>query len=332
MRHQRPAWYQPQAARRAAWAVLRPLSCLGVALLVCMAASMAALPAASAQQPADSSSPPPLLLLLTEDVLDAQDKRQQSAWWVQPERPKLSASDALLTQQLQRQGIVTRVGQLSAPLSRVYRVPTLSWANAAAVLATQGVALGVVGTLSLRPLGARDAWGQSAYRAEIKVALVSARRAEPLAQITLERTVVEDDPGQALSQARAQSVQALGQWIAHATRQSAGPVGQAQRQERLLVFQAVPDLGTLEAIQRALLAVQGVDRVQVRWASVGHIALEINPEKLDKEDLIDQAARALEGMSLQVGARASRVARAQPGAELGLVELLRLEPEVPSGQ
>jgi hypothetical protein len=46
-------------------------------------------------------------------------------------------------------------------------------------------------------------------------------------------------------------------------------------------------------LRRSLLAVEGVDDVVIRWVARGHIALEINPGKVDDPLLVQRAMQAV---------------------------------------
>lgn len=296
-------------------------------------------PALMAQQPSTTAvaattgqaQRPSLMLLIAEEVVDdAQRPAKLSFWWADPANAAPSAADKVLMSRLSEGGVQVQAMEAKAPISRIYRVPVLTRANAAALLTLLGARQGAVGKISVRPLALEDPFGQKAYRAYAKIALVQAGQPEQAKELVVERVVTADDAKDAMRLAKQQALEALGDLLAGAARSSSGPVG-VEIGERLLLVQAAPNMPTFEALEQALLKIKGVERVQVRWVSSGHIALEINPHKRDADDLLDSVARGLEGTTLELGLGAYKVVRASSAAvSQGAAEVVRLEPLMPS--
>lgn len=305
------------------------LACCVVFLLLSAVGSVAW--AQRAPVPSSNTQASRVMLFITEDTLDAQGQRQLSYWWSAPERPVPSAAEAAIGASLKAGGVELERVRADVPISRVYRVPVLSNANASALLTLMGAGQGLVGQVVLRPVDLDDPWAQRAWRATAKVSLVQAGQAKELVTVTLERVIVDEDAGRAKDRARAQLTVALGEILAKVVRQSAGPIGvEGSGGERLIVVQSVPNMPIFESLERALLKVQGVDQVRVRWASSGHIALEINPDKQDKDDLIDAAARALVADTLQTESASYKMVRVKPATGGLNAEIIRIEPSSPT--
>lgn len=248
---------------------------------------------ASAQAPKASDD---LLLLITEKVDGGLSGEQQPArhfWWEQSATPNWSASDKIIRQVLgqKKVGVLTPSG--SVQISKIYRRPELSAGNAATLGELVGANRVLVGTISysreqpVEPLGLRR------VSANAEIQLLSAESgASPLQRFTVEREAFSPRSDEALSQVRQELSRALGTLVAATVRRGAGPVG-VQAEEGYIGLRNAENGETLQAVIQFLEGLDVVTEVNIRWASEGLIALELNPGTKDSADTIEYAIRAL---------------------------------------
>jgi hypothetical protein len=231
-----------------------------------------------------------VLALVTEVV----EQGSTSYWWQDMAARRLSGTDEALRASLGQEGVRWEEPPKGASVSKIYRVAELSLANATALAGVLGmrgrVVVGRVRYMPLRPV----VMASAGWRAEVEVELVEPgwRPGGKTVRITLERASYGDDAGSSLVGLKAEVGEAMGRLVAGWVKRGEGPVGVSVG-ERLLVLRGVQDGAALEAVLRALRGVEGVSEVQVRWSAQGMIALELNPQGVDKAELVEYAARVL---------------------------------------
>ncbi len=273
---------------------------------------------ASGAQAQVAPAPRELLVLMTEEVRQSEGAPQVRAWWQRAGKPQWTDTDRALADNLKaHNALLAQPLQGSAPVSSVYREPFLAPVNAAALARVWGHRRVFTGAAIYEPVGQGLPFGVRGMRVELHLTLAgdALTQEQPL---IVRRVAYATDGREAMLRARAEASEVMAYLMARRLAQLTGPVG-VQREERLLVLRRASTEAMLEGIQRALLSVRGVESVQVRWVTTGHIALELNPGRVDPDSLIDEAAQALVATQFE----RFNVTRAQdpdlPQAELLLV-------------
>lgn len=220
-----------------------------------------------------------------------------SFWWSQAGEPQWTASDLALNEALQARGVgLVRAGEQS--ISRIYRRPALTTANAAQLGALLGGERVLVGQVTYRPMGPVWPLGVEGLEASAELELVAAGSVEgvSLQRFVITRHYYGEDAGLLLETARQEVGRALGEVAGRGLRRAAGPVGTVGG-EALLAVRNASKASHLERVRERLLELDEVHSVIERWASEGIIALEINPGELTSPDIIDYVVRVLEGHS-----------------------------------
>ncbi|MFU8802320.1 MAG: hypothetical protein ACNA8W_00785 [Bradymonadaceae bacterium] len=235
------------------------------------------------------------LLLITEVVDRGADEEPQIAyWWYAPGEPAWTPTDQGVLQELKTRGVTHAVvGKTN--ISRIYRRPNLSLDNAATLGGLIGATEVIVGQVRYQVEPRLAQLGLHTVRAEVVVDLVSAQGsgARSLKRFTIERQVFAVNQDNALIEARKQTSRALGVLLASTLSKSAGPVG-AKSEERLIGIRNAENSRILDQVMAFLIELDAVDAVQERWAAEGIIALEINPGRVDGDDVIEYVLRVLE--------------------------------------
>lgn len=271
-------------------------------------ALIAAASPASAQTGDTPSTARDVLPLITEEVALEQDAPPTVRyWWVSPSAPAWTASDQKIRQIL-RANHVDLVG-LSSDLriSKIYRTPSLSRSNAATLGSLVGAKRVLVGTISYRRKAPVGPVGMQRVAASADVSLVSAESGGTTAlhRFTVEREGFAATADEALEQARTAASEALATLVARTLMRGPGPVGM-RTDEKLIGLHNAENGRVLQAVTEFLESLDQVDRVGVRWASEGVIALEVNPGKKDAPDAVEYAIRALANQSFEGFSLASR--------------------------
>jgi hypothetical protein len=280
-----------------------------------------AIPSAVAQSPGPQDTPATardVLLLITEEVaLEEGASTTVRYWWVQPDQPKWTESDAILRNALTQSG-VDLVGLSSkVRISKIYRTPNLSLANAATLGSLVGAKRVLVGNITYERKKGVGALGLERVAATADVSLVSAESGETsaLSRFTVEREGFAGSADEALAQARQESTDALAALVSNTLMRGPGPVG-VQAEEKFIGLRNAENALVLQKVKNFLEGLDQVESVGVRWASEGVVALEVNPGKKDAEDIIEYAIRALKNQSFE---EFTLAARGTPSAE-GLAE------------
>ncbi len=285
-------------------------------LLVCVATFVAS--PASAQSAKVPPTARDVLPLITEQVaVDQGATPTVRYWWMTPSKPAWTESDKLVRKIL-TDNHVDLVGLSgNVRISKIYRTPNLSQANAAALGSLVGAKRVLVGTISYERKAPVGPLGLERVAARADVSLVSAQTgaAAVLHRFTVQREGFAGTAAKALTKARTATAQALGKLIASTLMRGPGPVG-VQTDEKLIALRNAENGKVLEQITQFLQGLDQVDEVRVRWASEGVIALEVNPGKKDAPDAIDYAIRALKNQKFDGFALAPD---SQPSAQ-GLAE------------
>lgn len=268
-----------------------------IGLVVLAAQMMASVASAQAPKPAND-----LLLLITERVDGGFNDAQAPTlnyWWAQPAAPNWSPSDKIIHEVLgqKKVGVLAPTGKVQ--ISKIYRRPGLSTANAATLGELVGAKKVLVGTVTYSLAEPIDALGLRRVSAYAELQLMAAESgASPQQRFTVEREVFAALGDDGLTQAREELSRALGTLVAASVSRGAGPVG-VQEEERYIGLRNAENAETLQEVVAFLESLDVVKKVSVRWASEGVIALEINPGAVDSSDTIEYAIRALSNQSFE---------------------------------
>ncbi|TXD37866.1 hypothetical protein FRC98_09315 [Lujinxingia vulgaris] len=225
------------------------------------------------------------------------DQPRVTFWWSEAGQPRWTPSDEAFNAALQARGVSLATSPQQS-ISRIYRRPALSTANAAQLGALLGGERVLVGQVTYRAMGPVWPLGVEGIEASAELELVAAGSVEgvSLQRFTVTRHYYGEDLGALLESARQEVGGALGDVAGRGLRRVAGPVGIATA-EPLLAVRNAGKAGHLERVRERLLELDEVHAVVERWASEGIIALEINPGELTSPDVIEYAVRVLEGHS-----------------------------------
>lgn len=186
-----------------------------------------------------------------------------------------------------------RPGEMN--ISRIYRRPDLSTANAAQLGGLLGGKQVLVGRVEYRRIEAVAPLNYSGIeaRAEVELIVAGASDGISLQRFTVQRHYFGNDGGDELLEvARSQAGESLGELMGYSLSRIGGSVGLVS-EKPLLGLRNLERAENLEAIRRRLLEIEEVHSVVERWASEGIIALEINPG-IDDEETSNYAIRVLE--------------------------------------
>jgi hypothetical protein len=278
----------------------------------------------SAAAKGPGSAGPATVVLITEVVEDG-ERRQTAFWWENAREPAWTVTDRLVLEELSARSIAhVRPGQTN--ISRIHRRPHLSLENGSTLGGLLGASQVLVGEVRYEVEPRIVQLGLYGVRATAQVELVAAQVAQPrsLKRFTVERRVFASNRDEALEQAREQTARALGAVIAANLSRSAAPVGIASK-EPLIGLRNAESHVVLEQIIEFLVKLEGVDAVRERWAAEGIIALEINPGRIDADDVIEYVLRVLEHHTFEDFRLTRR--RSGPVADLAEFDVERLGAE-----
>lgn len=246
----------------------------------------------------ESKRDTPLMVFLTEEVRVEKDSRDVAFWWKDFASPVWTETDRALTRALERSGgVVARPGAAGKKVSRLYSTPYLPDENAASLAGLLGSSDAFVGAVIYEVIPSELPVAKVGWRALVSLELVDAATQRPVGQrIVIERVVFANSQEAGLKEARAQVADGLAKLMLRTRQRAKGPVGLAadtKRTEPYVVLRKGERSSSLETLRRSLLAVEGVDDVVIRWVARGHIALEINPGKVDDPLLVQRAVQAV---------------------------------------
>lgn len=260
------------------------------------AATMLAAFALLAPSSAAANTGGDVVVLITEIVGEGINGEEPEVgfWWSSSEMPRWTASDDVVLEALRRVGIEPMMpGEVN--ISRIYRRPALSTANAAQLGALIDGQRVLVGKVEYRRLSAVAPLGYRGVEATAEVELVPAGASDgiSLQRFTVTRVVYGHDEDVLLEQARQLAGAALGEVMGRSLIRASGELGTADVGP-LLTLRNVERAENLERIRQRLLEIDEVHRVVERWASEGVIALQVNPGTEDSAAVADYAFRVLE--------------------------------------
>lgn len=227
-----------------------------------------------------------LLVLVTEETAD-ETGVEQAYWWSGAE-PQWSATDLALRDAFAATGAgFAEPSDLSA-LSKIYRRPAPSDANAAAMATVFGRSRVLVGTVRYVPTELRPV-GLVGWRAEVSVRVLERgeRGAELRRTVELRRARWAPSDDEARAALRAEVAESLARAVAAGLERNAGPVG--VNSDELLIGVAGPSTrAALNALRAKLATFAGVNAVVERWAAEGLIVFEVNPGVADPRASVQQ--------------------------------------------
>ncbi|MFP4597195.1 MAG: hypothetical protein ACLFVJ_03025 [Persicimonas sp.] len=254
---------------------------------------------------AESNDVPPtareVLLLITEEVvLEEGESPTEGYWWVDSASPEWTESDKRLRAGLTEAGVDLVGLSGNQRISKIYRMPSLSMANAATLGSLLGARRVIVGTISYQRHPGIGVLGLERVAASVDVSLVSAESGETTAlqRFTLEREAFAAQPDDALDKARSETTDGLVAMLSSTLMRGPGPVG-VSTDEPMIGLRNPENARALQTVINFLEDLDPVEAVVVRWASEGVLALEINPGKEDTEDTFEYVLRALNSESFE---------------------------------
>ncbi|MGM0555725.1 MAG: hypothetical protein ACQEVA_05015 [Myxococcota bacterium] len=261
--------------------------------------------------------------LLTETVRLDDAGPQTGFWWQTPTSPSWTKTDEMLLERLEASNIDYFTPSDQSRISKIYRRPSLSLANASTLAELMGGDRLVVGHVVYEQADSIAPLGVAHVRADVTLTMTRAGKAAADVGQTLEltRDAYAESPEDALADARAQLVSAIAEAVVSSVSTGPGRVGW-NAGERLIALRNVSRSTVLEDIKDFLEGLEGVSDVEVRWAGQGVIALEINPGAKDRPDTIEYAIRALANQTFD---EFSLARQPRPVAE-DLAEFLVSEP------
>jgi hypothetical protein len=263
--------------------------------------------------------------LLTETVRLADSDAQTGFWWQTPTAPSWTETDAMLRQRLEASNIRFFTPSGQSRISKIYRRPNLSLANASTLGELMGGDRLVVGHVVYEQAGSIGPLGVTHVKASVTLTMTRAGKAADVGQtLELTRHAYGNQTDKALKDARSRLVAAMAEAIESSVSTGPGRVGWSAG-ERLIALRNVSRATVLEDIKTFLEGLEGISNVEVRWAGQGVIALEINPGADDKPDTIEYAIRALANQTFD---EFSLARQPRPVAE-DLAEFLISEPTQP---
>jgi hypothetical protein len=256
-------------------------------------------------------------------LVTVQDGSQVSAWWATGQRPQLSSLERGLLEALQeRQApVLDPTGVQDSPrISRIYRSPALSPANAVNLAGLYRVDHVLTGVISVASGQGPAASGLVGTEARAAVSLRAVPSGTVLLEVEMTRQGFDADP----EVARRRATEALGQdladLVAGALESARAPVG-VERTEPFLMVAGLWDRGSLRQVEIVLERQVGVQEARLAWLAEGVAAFDINPAKEEPAATIVSLARALvgaapEGIKLALEPSGGQAAvRASRGAE-----------------
>ncbi len=228
------------------------------------------------------------LILLTEVAVADDGSTTESFWWASSSAPEWTATDAAV----RAQGATFEPKGLER-VSRIYRRPNLTDANAAALAELFGADNALVGEVRREKLNVAPV-GEAAIRVSIRARLVepSADGASVRQEYDVQRMATGDEVT-AADAATLDAASTLAGLVSATLARKVGPVGVALK-ETPIIFEGVPDLAIWRTLHDRLAARQGVDDVAVSWLAEGIIAVALNAKTSESKDTVKRIATELQ--------------------------------------
>jgi hypothetical protein len=233
-----------------------------------------------------------LLVVVAERVAGAADE-SVDFWWNNEASPSWTATDVALREAMRAEGAGFAEPRSLSELSRIYRVPELSDASAAAMASVFGHRRVLVGTVVYEPASLSPV-GLTGWRATVALRLLE-RSAEGTAirqEVSFERAIWGREPEDALADLRGDVARQVARSVAGGLQRKVGPVG-VDSEELLIALRSAKTRAYVDAVIDRLETFAGVSDVTFRWAAEGQIVLEVNPGELDPESSVRQYASLL---------------------------------------
>lgn len=238
--------------------------------------------------PSDARAQDGLLPLVVQESGGVEQSGGAEFWW-SGGPPAWTDFDRELQRAMGSAGHAMVQPSQAAHISKIYRRADLSETNAVALGSVLGASRVLLGRVVIEPLPGRPL-GLAGARVVVEVALLEkgAEGVKRLAEFVVERVAYDADPAAATEGARRSAARAVVGQVASGPRRVSGPIGVAAAEP--LVVVSAPSRAALEAVKAQLAAAPEVDRVEVRWAAEGLVALELNPQGVDSRAVVHGAA------------------------------------------
>lgn len=244
-----------------------------------------------------------ILVLATQVVADDAGE-VQSFWWATGSTPQWTQTDEALKSAMVQEGAGFAEPSDLGSLSKIYRRPAPSDANALAMASVFGRSRVLVGTIRYEPTTLRPV-GLVGWSATVDLRLLSSASTGQAVERRLKfsRAMWARSDEEVLTALREQIATAVGQVVAGGLKRKTGPVG-VDSDELLIGVQTPGSRRAIDAVRAKLETLGGVTSARERWAAEGVVVLEVNPLEVDPEDSVRQYASLLgtegvEGFTIQ---------------------------------
>ncbi|MEL6181043.1 MAG: hypothetical protein AAFS10_18945, partial [Myxococcota bacterium] len=229
-----------------------------------------------------------------------------SFWWSAGRSASLSPPERALLEPARSQGLaVLDPGAVAnpPPISRIYRRPDLTPANAINLAGLYGASAVVLGRVVRRPHGAADAVGLAGHEVEVALRVLSVQSRRELGRFAVTRHAFAPEEDAARREALAAAMAEAGMWVAAQGSQMAGStaVGLDDRDEPYMVVSGLWTMEALATLQKRIA--QQAGSVRLAWLAPGRVGLDIAPEQKQSRSDLEALTQTLidappEGMRL----------------------------------
>ncbi len=222
-------------------------------------------------------------------------EKSPQAWWSHAKPGAISTMEAKLLEALKVSGLpVLNPQQMPErpAISRIYRRPKLSTANAINLAGLHGAGSTLTGKIQFAPIPPVEMLALQGAQAEATVTLLSLPDGRTLLETHMVRRAYDADATVARQKAQESLVADLSQLMAASLRQASAPVG-VTREEPFVCIAGLWGKAPLEQVKGVLKGLEGVEDVSLAWMAEGMVALDLNP---DSEEQTAQVEAWTEGL------------------------------------
>jgi hypothetical protein len=228
------------------------------------------------------------LVLLTEVDVAADGSSTESFWWSGASAPKWTFTD----ESVRKRGASFEPTGLQR-ISRIYRRPRLSDANAAALAELFGATTALVGEVRREPLPVSPL-GDAVVRVTVDARLVQPDAGGVVVkQVYGLQRLAKGDSAVAERLATEQAAASLMNLVDATLERKVAPVGVVTR-ETAIALHGIPGLAAWREIEGRLAQRDGVDDVSLAWLAEGIVAVEVNTATEENDATIRRIARDLQ--------------------------------------
>jgi len=221
------------------------------------------------------------------------DRGTASAWWV--EQTALPPLVHAVVDGLSKRGfpIMDPDARKEHPrVSRVYRSPRLTRANATNLAGLYGATHALAGTITRPAPEEVSLIGLHRQRITASLSVIDVRSGAVLIEVELDREGQGATAAEAGTRAESLFVEAVVTLLASEWTSVAAGVG-VDRPEPWIVLTGVVDARTLDVVRTALIGIAGVQGARLAWVAPGRVAFDLNPSQPDELAAVDKVVQAL---------------------------------------